>query len=697
MTRLASTTFLLIMALSITAAAADDVTYFEADLRSENVIRGGVVASSATGTGRATFKLTQPSDMSPATLEYNLQFVGLDLDGIQTIGVTADDVTAIHIHDLNRWVDGSENSSLDTADTLHVLNVFGVPRGGDDGDMKFDGAAATVTGLWSDSDASLPGVAAPTTTLTSSLPMLISEDLFLMVHTTEFQRGAIGGHLRLVPEPSSTWATALGALFLLWHGGHRRPARALAATFLAAIVCFHPAGSRCLMAQQGEWDRRASLIEANSEMAVAELEGKIYVMGGYPSTRVSVRTVQVYDTSTDTWSLTTPLPRPINHPMASSVNGKLYFIGGQISASGSGPFLDTAYEFDPATEEWTARADMPTSRGGGVSAVIDDKIYVVGGRPPRGHDFAVYDPAEDTWTTLPDMPTDRNHLAAAAIDGKMYVVGGRFGAGFSSRMTNALEVYDPETNEWSPAAPMPTIRGGLNAVAANGCLHVFGGEGSSGMFDEHEVYDPFTDTWYSMDDMPTAVHGVTGMAFVDGWIHLPGGGTRTGGSSGSRIHQVYRPHRVCGPVAPGDLDGDGSLSAADIDALSLAIMEGAQEDKFDMNGDGQVDEQDHDFWVSDLRATWLGDSNLDGEFNSGDLVAVFEAGEYEDNTPKNSGWATGDWDGDGDFGTGDLVAAFTDGGYDQGVKPAAVVPEPTTCLLLMAGLVAIAMQRRRPL
>jgi hypothetical protein len=45
--------------------------------------------------------------------------------------------------------------------------------------------------------------------------------------------------------------------------------------------------------------------------------------------------------------------------------------------------------------------------------------------------------------------------------------------------------------------------------------------------------------------MPVAVHGVTGLALVDGWIHLPGGGTAQGGSSGSTLHQVYRPSLRC--------------------------------------------------------------------------------------------------------------------------------------------------------
>ena len=45
--------------------------------------------------------------------------------------------------------------------------------------------------------------------------------------------------------------------------------------------------------------------------------------------------------------------------------------------------------------------------------------------------------------------------------------------------------------------------------------------------------------------MPIAVHGVTGMAFIKGLIHLTGGGTAQGGSSGSTIHQVYKPTMSC--------------------------------------------------------------------------------------------------------------------------------------------------------
>ena len=294
----------------------------------------------------------------------------------------------------------------------------------------------------------------------------------------------------------------------------------------------------------GEWGQRAELLAPNSEYAVAELDGKIYLLGGYPATRATVTTVQIYDTATDSWTIGQPLPAPNNHGMAASVGGKVYLIGGQTTAR-SAKYVDTVYEYDPAAPGWTAKAPMPTARSAAATAVIDGKIYVAGGRPPRGHDFAVYDPAADRWAALADMPAQRNHIAAAAIDGKLYIAGGRLGGGFRSEMTAALEVYDPAANAWATAPPLPRPRSGVNGILANGCFHVFGGEGPDGMFADHDVYDPRNDSWTSLDPMPTPVHGVTGLAFVDGLIHLPGGGTAVGGSSGSLIHQVYQPAMSC--------------------------------------------------------------------------------------------------------------------------------------------------------
>lgn len=297
--------------------------------------------------------------------------------------------------------------------------------------------------------------------------------------------------------------------------------------------------------EPSRWGRRADLLEANSEMSVAELDGQIYVLGGYPSTRISTKVVQVYDPATDQWRRSAPLPVALNHTMSVSVNGVLYVIGGQTEAGGDGPFVNTVYAFDPKHGSWSTRTPMPTARSGGGAAVVNGRIYVAGGRPPRGNDFAVYDPATDRWELLPSLPTQRNHLGMVSVGSKIYVLGGRTGAGFDTPTLDKMEVYDVTTGNWSTATPMLKIRGGVNAIVAYGFIHVFGGEGNAqaanGVFPDHDVYDPVRNSWIHLPDMPTPVHGVTGAAFLNGLIHLPGGGTSSGGTSGSTIHQTYRP------------------------------------------------------------------------------------------------------------------------------------------------------------
>lgn len=311
-------------------------------------------------------------------------------------------------------------------------------------------------------------------------------------------------------------------------------------------------GSGELDPPPGEYGERADLLESNSEMAVAEAAGKIYVIGGYPSSpSATVTTVLVYDPALDSWDYAEPLPEPIHHPVAVGVAGKVYSLGGQTP----GDDTDRTLVYDPASGDgWLDLPAMPTARGAGAAAVIDDKIYVVGGRPPADNQFEVYDIGDETWDELEPLPgtfAQRNHLIATAIGGLIYVAGGRYdGGGFGSPRTASLDVYDPELGQWDRLADMPRERGGVNGIAANGCFFVWGGEGSmigepNDVFPDHDFYNPLTDTWTPLEPLPTPIHGVTGAAFLDGIIYIPGGGTQSGGSSGSTIFQVYRPDVSC--------------------------------------------------------------------------------------------------------------------------------------------------------
>ncbi|MCA9168661.1 MAG: pentapeptide repeat-containing protein, partial [Planctomycetales bacterium] len=151
----------------------------------------------------------------------------------------------------------------------------------------------------------------------------------------------------------------------------------------------------------------------------------------------------------------------------------------------------------------------------------------------------------------------------------------------------------------------------------------------------------------------------------------------------------------------GDMDANDVLDIADVDLLMKVIRLQADSllgwlfPMFNVSNDADVDTADLGMWVHDLKHTWFGDANLDGGFNSSDLVIIFQAGEYEDEVENNSTWATGDWNADGDFTTSDLVVAFQDGGYEQGPRAAlSAVPEPNGLLSLLIGLMGLLLRAR---
>jgi hypothetical protein len=143
-------------------------------------------------------------------------------------------------------------------------------------------------------------------------------------------------------------------------------------------------------------------------------------------------------------------------------------------------------------------------------------------------------------------------------------------------------------------------------------------------------------------------------------------------------------------VQPADLNGDGIVNAADIDELYRNLGGGPA---FDLNADGSVNGVDVVYLVETVLGTSFGDADLSGRFDSGDFVVVFTAGEYEDTVVGNSTWAEGDWNGDREFNSGDLVFVFQKGQYVNAAV--ADVPEPGCGVMLVAGLMAWPLVRRR--
>lgn len=137
-------------------------------------------------------------------------------------------------------------------------------------------------------------------------------------------------------------------------------------------------------------------------------------------------------------------------------------------------------------------------------------------------------------------------------------------------------------------------------------------------------------------------------------------------------------------AVPGDFDGDGLLTAQDIDLLFANL--GGADPTYDLTNDGQVTNADADLWVSTLANTAYGDTDLDGDVDDSDLGTAF-ANYTGPISGSPASWTLGNTDGDADIDDSDLGSAFAN--Y-TGPQSPANVPEPASAvvLLVVAGFAA---------
>ncbi len=268
--------------------------------------------------------------------------------------------------------------------------------------------------------------------------------------------------------------------------------------------------------QGGKWTKKADMLNARRSSAVGVVDGKIYVIGGQGSDGRNVAHVEVYDPVKDTWSKKSNMPTPRYCLFAGVVNGEIYAIGGGSRK---------VEVYNPAMDEWTKKADMPTARSCSTVGVVDGKIYVIGGTMAVGAPWPgistveEYNPVTNTWAKKADMPTPRLDLGGSVVDGKIYAIGG------TSRNlvpVSIVEVYDPANDTWTEKKSMPTARGWLSTTVVNGKIYAIGGGGLANPLPTVEVYDPATDTWTKEADMPTA-RGCLSTCAVGGKIYAIGG------------------------------------------------------------------------------------------------------------------------------------------------------------------------------
>ena len=274
-----------------------------------------------------------------------------------------------------------------------------------------------------------------------------------------------------------------------------------------------------------QWIPRTDMPTARFFFGTCVVDGKVFAIGGEVDKfgDTSIATVEMYDPKTDTWERKADMPTARSGVSTLVVDGKIYAIGGAESkkyqvgpGSGhSGKLLPTIEMYDPVTDTWIQKADMPVPRSSSNSTcIVDGKIYIIGGvaankKPNRLDSVDIYDPATDTWTTGKSMNHARGGASVSVVNGKIYVMGGVGWPQIPNHpgpFLSSVEVFDPKNNQWTEITEMPSPKAWHTASVIDGKIYVIGGGFRGNDQFEYlstvEVYDPETDRWTQEPDMP---------------------------------------------------------------------------------------------------------------------------------------------------------------------------------------------------
>jgi N-acetylneuraminic acid mutarotase len=317
---------------------------------------------------------------------------------------------------------------------------------------------------------------------------------------------------------------------------------------LLTIVLISSTINLSLSSSDLSWSSGEKMPTKRLELCEVALDGKIYLIGGMNRKDTAKSTVEVYDPGKNKWASVSPLPEKLNHPAADTYNGKIYVVGG---FNGSGHSTNFLFIYDPLTNKWEQGKNMPTARAALTAKFVNGTLYAIGGDGdiqynergiynPQGvvNTNEAYDPKNNSWSIKAPMPTPRDHLTSAVVNEKIYVIGGRQPWGgplFKDLDKN--EMYDPSADTWSTLEPLPTNRSGMPAAVVDGKIYVLGGESIREIFYENEKYDPINNSWTQESPMPTPRHGFGAVA-IGNKIYTIAGGPQPGGD-GSQTNEIY--------------------------------------------------------------------------------------------------------------------------------------------------------------
>lgn len=241
-----------------------------------------------------------------------------------------------------------------------------------------------------------------------------------------------------------------------------------------------------------------------------------------------------YDPALNSWTQKANYPYLVFHATGFVIGNKAYV--------GTGRKQDNSYttdffEYDPLTNQWTAVAPfIGAARRGAISFVVNDKGYVGTGQISgwsSSNQFYEYNPVTDSWSEVATFPgVSRTSSVAFSINNVGYVGTGNAGGG-----TNDFWAYYPNTNTWVQKANVgPTLRQEATGFSTKGKGYIGTGDDvSSGTnYADMWEYTPETDTWVQIQDFA----GVPRRYLVSMVIEeIPYVGT---GTSGTNFNDFWR-------------------------------------------------------------------------------------------------------------------------------------------------------------
>jgi N-acetylneuraminic acid mutarotase len=302
---------------------------------------------------------------------------------------------------------------------------------------------------------------------------------------------------------------------------------------MVILAVYSPIANAVEESTQGTWSTMTPMPTARSGLGVVAVLGKIYAIGGSNDLQV-LGTTEEYNPATNNWTTRTSMPTPRNGFAIAVYQNKIYVFGG---STGTGPaFTANTEVYDPVTNTWEQKRSMSIPRADLSACVVGDKIYLIGGRNYTSTSpyycqtniNEVYDPQTDTWSRETNIPIAVQGYAAAVMNDKIYIMGGvREGKSGSSEILNYNQVYNPQTQNWSTAANLPTINSYAGCAVTSGNMapakiHLVGGCTATGFENKTQTYDPETNTWSTDAEMPSE-RAYFGLAMSNDVLYALGG------------------------------------------------------------------------------------------------------------------------------------------------------------------------------